>query len=126
MFLASPRWKVTRARYFSRNPRRCRACRSTVGIELHHRHYKTRGQERDADLTPLCHDCHAAAHQLSRTKAWPLDQATDRLVAQIQRTPTKRARAPYWVNRDEIHERSKAARLGNPFHRFRKAATIFR
>ena len=61
-----PNWSTTRARVYGRRPRRCAACRSCQHIDLHHLTYERWGKELDDDLIPLCHDCHAAVHQMFR------------------------------------------------------------
>lgn len=45
-----------------RDGRRCRLCNSKERLEVHHRTYKRRGNEKLDDLTTLCHRCHATYH----------------------------------------------------------------
>ncbi len=35
-------------------------------LDVHHRMYERRGEERDVDLIVLCHECHSIFHELGR------------------------------------------------------------
>lgn len=61
-YIASDRWAARRERYFASHPRKCAVCGSKASLELHHLSYERLGRERDDDLAPLCHRCHAAVH----------------------------------------------------------------
>jgi phage terminase large subunit GpA-like protein len=61
-YITSDLWRIRKRRYFETHERKCRACSSRKRIHLHHKTYKRLGEERDADLVPLCHSCHTSLH----------------------------------------------------------------
>jgi hypothetical protein len=76
-YLRSPAWRATRVRRLAAsgyrcefvsetdNPRHCGArCGATTGLEVHHRHYRSLGVERDDDLKVLCGFHHLVTHVL--------------------------------------------------------------
>jgi len=75
----------------------CAACGGAWTLrhgDLHHRTYDRLGQERLADLMPLCRPCHDRAHQIMEsTPAWRKmgrAQATDLIVRTMaQRNATR-------------------------------------
>lgn len=66
-YLLSPWWRKRR-RVFLRKPgnRRCSACDSSLGLEVHHLNYDHLGAERDDDLKTLCRPCHEAVTDVDR------------------------------------------------------------
>ena len=55
------RAKIMRARFENR----CQACnrhKNEVQLEVHHRTYERRGNEKPTDLTVLCQECHQMVH----------------------------------------------------------------
>lgn len=74
-YLASPRWRATKARYYgSSQPQEC-ICGETEGLQLHHLTYERVGAEELTDLTPLCATCHAMIHVLEARGDLGLDFA---------------------------------------------------
>lgn len=72
-YLASPHWQTKREAYWryraTKGPPSCESCGATDRpLDLHHNHYRTVGDERYGDLTPLCRDCHDDVHRIAR---WP-------------------------------------------------------
>ena len=61
-YLGSEAWKIRRDMALERDGRRCRLCNSKDRLEVHHRTYKRRGNEKLDDLTTLCNKCHSAHH----------------------------------------------------------------
>lgn len=75
-YISSTRWERRKTAYYSRYPRRCRACDSSENIHLHHHTYKRMGHEIDSDLVPLCEPCHVLVHKHHRSRDWDLTRAT--------------------------------------------------
>lgn len=81
-FMSSTRWASMRQGYYERHGRWCRRCGGTTEIHLHHLSYdRFGGRETDADLMPLCQDCHSLVHRYHQlTRKLSLRQATLDLV----------------------------------------------
>ena len=62
-YMNSQKWRGKRRGYFKRHEKKCAACKSERDITLHHMTYENLGQETDADLVPLCQECHTLYHQ---------------------------------------------------------------
>ena len=62
-YITSEKWRKRKQFYFETHDRKCRACGSLKRIHLHHKTYRRLGEERDADLVPLCHNCHTSLHR---------------------------------------------------------------
>ena len=62
-YLDSMPWKAKRHQAISAAGYRCQSCgvQRLHGLEVHHLHYDTLGDERLADLRVLCPACHAEA-----------------------------------------------------------------
>ena len=61
-YIAGPRWKKRKERYYSKFRKACALCgkgNPEVRIQLHHLTYERLGYERDEDLMPLCELHHA-------------------------------------------------------------------
>lgn len=72
-YLRSPHWIEFKRSYFKVHPRICEQCGSTEDIQLHHITYVRLGQERFADVTAKCGDCHNKKHHnglTKRSKKW--------------------------------------------------------
>jgi len=61
--LKSDKWKSIRDSFISKVGRRCFRC-SFPAKHVHHRHYKTLGDEKHQDLEHLCAYCHTTHHRL--------------------------------------------------------------
>ncbi len=71
-YIASPEWRRFREGYWQRHPRGCcercgrdnssHVTRFGVRLHLHHRTYKTLGQETDDDVEAVCKPCHDKEH----------------------------------------------------------------
>lgn len=57
----SKRWKAKARACKKRFGYRCAICNSPRNLEAHHRTYRNLFNEKQADLTCLCRDCHALA-----------------------------------------------------------------
>lgn len=61
-YLRSAAWQRQRAQALERAEYCCALCASAIRLNVHHRTYARLGDERPADLTVLCRDCHARFH----------------------------------------------------------------
>jgi 5-methylcytosine-specific restriction endonuclease McrA len=66
------KWEQLRRARIAEANSRCERCRryQPNGLELHHRHYATLGEERPQDLELLCVECHVEADEERRVEAW--------------------------------------------------------
>lgn len=60
-YLQTDAWRERRARTLMLAGGSCQRCGARAS-DAHHRHYRTLGRERDADLEALCPGCHRRAH----------------------------------------------------------------
>jgi hypothetical protein len=68
-YLMTEHWQTVRAATLKRDDNRCRLCRSTERLQVHHNTYERRGCEDPDDTITLCGDCHQMFHdhrQLAR------------------------------------------------------------
>lgn len=61
-YLQTPEWLERRAQALDRAERRCQVCNTPNALNVHHRTYERRGNERPGDLTVLCEGCHQLFH----------------------------------------------------------------
>jgi 5-methylcytosine-specific restriction endonuclease McrA len=61
-YLRSSHWRQRRQAILIRDVV-CRACGSSVNLQVHHLSYERLGAERDEDLVTLCRDCHRRTHR---------------------------------------------------------------
>jgi 5-methylcytosine-specific restriction endonuclease McrA len=61
-YLQSDHWLAVRRRALEYAEHRCQVCYSPDRLQVHHRTYARLGQERPADMTVLCEDCHRNVH----------------------------------------------------------------
>lgn len=61
-YLRTPEWQATRRYHLRRSGYRCQLCNQGGQLEVHHRTYERRGNERFEDLIVLCTNCHARFH----------------------------------------------------------------
>lgn len=62
-YLKTPEWQARRARAIRTAKGACQLCNATgVVLDVHHRTYKNRGNEKFADLIVLCRACHSKHH----------------------------------------------------------------
>lgn len=64
-YLESPHWHLVRAAAIVKADYRCQLCNSPDNLQVHHRTYERRGEEKLSDVTVLCRDCHRKFHGLS-------------------------------------------------------------
>jgi hypothetical protein len=63
-YLRTPEWQDRREAALVRARWRCQLCNANdVRLDVHHRSYERRGEERDDDLTVLCAWCHSHFHE---------------------------------------------------------------
>lgn len=79
-YIQSQRWMQRKRKYFETHEKKCKACKTSRRIELHHKTYNRLGQERDADLVPLCQLCHSKVHDLFRSSDMTLWTATEEYI----------------------------------------------
>jgi len=64
-YLKTPHWDDTRKRALKRAHYKCQLCNTgNKSLQVHHRTYENRGDERNADLIVLCADCHCKFHDI--------------------------------------------------------------
>ena len=62
-YLQTPEWKGRRVRHLESVGHRCQLCNAQgPGLQIHHRNYERRGEERFTDLLVLCRHCHDHHH----------------------------------------------------------------
>jgi|688.fasta_scaffold252563_3 hypothetical protein len=68
--LASPYWAELKRKVTARRGNKCERCgKSGCGLDLHHKHYRTLGRERQKDVMLLCRaDCHRQADKQRATE----------------------------------------------------------
>lgn len=64
-YLASSEWRFRSGMFIERADGKCQQCGSYYKLHVHHRHYRTLGQERYQDVEVLCEK-----HHKSRHKGW--------------------------------------------------------
>lgn len=65
-YLKTTRWKRKRTEVFKYHGRKCKYCTETKGLQVHHLHYKSLGNEDvKRDLIPLCSGCHMSEHEIN-------------------------------------------------------------
>lgn len=76
-YINSREWSQRKALYYEVHHKECRTCGSDEKeLHLHHRTYERIFQEEDADLVPLCVDCHAALHLFQKSLSLSVEEAT--------------------------------------------------
>lgn len=65
-YLASDHWQRIRAYALDHAKRRCQVCNSGGKVDVHHRSYEHRGEERFSDVIILCRDCHDLFHKMGK------------------------------------------------------------
>src|SRR6184192_270343 len=61
-YLKTPEWQYRRSEALVRVAYRCQICNTPDHLNVHHRDYERRGNERPEDLTVLCGSCHQLYH----------------------------------------------------------------
>ncbi len=61
-YLNTLEWGEKRAKALDRAEYRCQVCNSPDGLQVHHRTYENKGEEKPEDLTVLCEKCHSIYH----------------------------------------------------------------
>jgi hypothetical protein len=61
-YLESPEWQDIRKRKLKQARYKCELCNATGTLDVHHRTYERRGDERLSDLIVLCRECHSKHH----------------------------------------------------------------
>lgn len=64
-YLASSKWKNKRKKKL-KIISSCEHCNDSERLEIHHKHYRSVGNEDMDDLMVLCHDCHKKEHDRLR------------------------------------------------------------
>lgn len=65
-YMTSPEWQGVRETALERADGRCQICNRSSRLQAHHRTYKRLGEERPADVTILCAECHSLFHSGGR------------------------------------------------------------
>jgi hypothetical protein len=61
-YLQTPEWRERRLYALRRARYACQLCSSKTQLQVHHRTYERRGNEKEEDLIVLCDDCHSKFH----------------------------------------------------------------
>lgn len=61
-YLDSSEWDIRRGMFIERAGGQCNRCNAVRNLQVHHRHYKTLGEENYKDVEVLCQDCHRSHH----------------------------------------------------------------
>lgn len=61
-YLKTPEWNAIRLRALKRVKYRCQVCNKKTVLNVHHRTYERRGNEKPSDLVVLCSGCHKLYH----------------------------------------------------------------
>jgi 5-methylcytosine-specific restriction endonuclease McrA len=70
-YLQTPEWQQRRKQHLRSAGYRCQVCNASgVPLNVHHRTYERRGEERYKDLIALCQDCHELFHREGRLAEW--------------------------------------------------------
>ena len=62
-YLATAYWKTLRSIVVKRDKNKCRHCRETKGLEVHHSRYRGWYKEKKSDLITLCREHHRLIHK---------------------------------------------------------------
>jgi 5-methylcytosine-specific restriction endonuclease McrA len=62
-YLQSAHWQRIRKEALRRAVDRCQVCNNSSKLNVHHRTYAHRGEEREGDVVVLCHACHELFHK---------------------------------------------------------------
>jgi len=62
-YLHTAHWQGVRRAALARADHRCQLCNSPTALQVHHRTYERRGNERDNDVIALCDTCHSIFHE---------------------------------------------------------------
>ena len=71
-YLQTPEWAARRRAQIEADGGACRFCNATSGLQVHHRTYANRGNEKPGDLITVCRSCHGVFHKnrdLVKTRA---------------------------------------------------------
>lgn len=80
IYIQGERWKDRKRVYYASHGKKCAACFGTVDVDLHHMTYKRLGNEWDADLVPLCRDCHKNFHLMFPGKGRNMKKQTMKFI----------------------------------------------
>ncbi|HBV95804.1 MAG: hypothetical protein JL50_10950 [Peptococcaceae bacterium BICA1-7] len=61
-YLQTEHWQKIRRNALKRANNRCQLCNSGGLLNVHHRHYETKGEEKYTDVIVLCQGCHGKFH----------------------------------------------------------------
>jgi 5-methylcytosine-specific restriction endonuclease McrA len=75
-YIVSRFWFELRTQFLAQSGYRCECCGDARNLQVHHKHYKTLGNERRGDVEVLCRACHTSRHEADGvTQADPLSEA---------------------------------------------------
>lgn len=63
-YLESIHWQLIRKEALRRAGYRCQVCNGGSKLNVHHRTYAHRGEEREGDVIVLCESCHSIFHKI--------------------------------------------------------------
>lgn len=61
-YLQTEHWKSIRSEAIKQADYKCQLCNKNAHLQVHHRTYENRGNEKSGDLIVLCKGCHAKFH----------------------------------------------------------------
>lgn len=62
-YLKSPEWDFRSGVFIERAGGQCQQCGHPRGLHVHHKHYRTLGEEYYEDVEVLCNQCHKSRHK---------------------------------------------------------------
>jgi 5-methylcytosine-specific restriction endonuclease McrA len=65
-YLETDHWQTIRQYALKYAKKRCQVCNGNGLVDVHHRTYENRGEERFSDVIVLCRRCHDLFHQVGR------------------------------------------------------------
>lgn len=65
-YLLGDHWQGVRKYALEHAKHRCQVCNSNARLDVHHRSYENRGEERFSDVIVLCRDCHDLFHSMGK------------------------------------------------------------
>jgi 5-methylcytosine-specific restriction endonuclease McrA len=78
-YMASSAWVAVQQRKLSQVSfcERCFASKDEWRLDVHHKHYRSLGNEAMRDLAVLCRPCHTRLHDIQHRYGYTVEEATD-------------------------------------------------
>jgi hypothetical protein len=78
-YMVSPEWARVRKRKLLEMPfcEKCHASAEEWKLDVHHKHYRSFGNEQMRDLLVLCRHCHQRLHDIQHRMGYTVEEATE-------------------------------------------------